>query len=205
MNKFYISSPPNKIHISSWGNKKNPLCLFLHGWMDNSASFESVINKLKKNWFCIAPDLRGFGKSKSKQVHFWFPEYLYDLDNVIKSISKRKINLIGHSMGANIAGLYAGINPNIINKLVLIEGFGMPDRSKEDACSHYKKWLTQTNNNIKIRDFNRNNIDEIINTKISNLPILDNDTNNFIEYNDGFSNEIKNDKSRSFWNLFKSK
>lgn len=90
MNKFYISSPPNKIHISSWGNKKNPLCLFLHGWMDNSASFESVINKLKKNWFCIAPDLRGFGKSKSKQVHFWFPEYLYDLDNVIKSINKKK-------------------------------------------------------------------------------------------------------------------
>ena len=63
-------------------------------------------------------------------MHFWFPEYLYDLDNVIKSISK-KINLIGHSMGANIAGLYAGINPDIINKLILIEGFGMPDRSKK--------------------------------------------------------------------------
>ena len=153
VNKFYISSPPNKIHISSWGSKKNPLCLFLHGWMDNSASFESVISKLKKNWFCIAPDLRGFGKSKSKQVHFWFPEYLYDLDNVVKSYNKKKINLIGHSMGANIAGLYAGINPNIINKLILIEGFGMPDRSKEDACTHYKKWLTQMNNGIQIRDF----------------------------------------------------
>ena len=62
-----------------------------------------------------------------------------------------------------------------------------------------------SNKNIKIKDFNRNNIDEIINTKISNLPILDNDTNNFIEYNDGFSNEIKNEKSRSFWNLLKSK
>ena len=54
------------------------------------------------------------------------------------SPTKKKINLIGHSMGANIAGLYAGINPNIINKLILIEGFGMPDRSKEDACAHYK-------------------------------------------------------------------
>ena len=61
----------------------------------------------------------------------------------------KKINLIGHSMGANIAGLYAGINPNIINKLILIEGFGMPDRSKEDACAHYKKWLTQMNNDIQ--------------------------------------------------------
>ena len=62
-----------------------------------------------------------------------------------------------------------------------------------------------SNKNIKIKDFNRNNIDEIISTKISNLPILDNDTNNVIEYNDGFSNEIKKEKSRSFWNLLKSK
>ena len=59
--------------------------------------------------------------------------------------------------------------------------------------------------NIETRDFNRNNIDEIINMKISNLPILMNDTNNVIQFNDGFSNEMKNDKPRSFWNLLKSK
>ena len=58
--------------------------------------------------------------------------------------------------------------------------------------------------NIQAKDFNRNNIDEIINTKISNLPILSNDTNNVFEFNDGFSNEIKNGKPRSFWNLLKS-
>ena len=62
-----------------------------------------------------------------------------------------------------------------------------------------------SNKNIKIKDFNRNNIEKIISTKISNLPILDNDTKNVIEYNDGFSNEIKNEKSRSFWNLLKSR
>ncbi len=59
--------------------------------------------------------------------------------------------------------------------------------------------------NIETRDFNRNNIDEIINMKISNLPILKNDTNNVIQFNDGFSNEMKNDKPRSFWNLLKTK
>ena len=59
--------------------------------------------------------------------------------------------------------------------------------------------------NIETRDFNRNNIDEIINMKITNLPILKNDTNNVIQFNDGYSNEMKNDKPRSFWNLLKSK
>ena len=58
--------------------------------------------------------------------------------------------------------------------------------------------------NIKDKEFNRNNIDQILNDKISNLPILKNDTDNVIEFNDGFSNEIKNDKPRSFWNLLNS-
>ena len=61
-----------------------------------------------------------------------------------------------------------------------------------------------SNKNIKNKDFNRNNIDEIIKKKISDLPILSNDTSNVIEFNDGFSDEIKNEKSRSFWDLLKS-
>ena len=61
-----------------------------------------------------------------------------------------------------------------------------------------------SNKNLESKKFNRNNIDQIINKKISNLPILKNDTNNVIEFNDGFSNEIKKNKSRSFWNLLKS-
>ena len=59
--------------------------------------------------------------------------------------------------------------------------------------------------NIEVKNFNRNNIDEIVNSKISNLPVLKNDTYNVIEFNDGFSNKIKDKKSRSFWNLLKTK
>ena len=62
-----------------------------------------------------------------------------------------------------------------------------------------------SNKNLESKEFNRNNIDKIINQKISNLPILKNDTNDVIEFKDGFSNEIKGDKPRSFWNLLKFK
>ena len=62
-----------------------------------------------------------------------------------------------------------------------------------------------SNNNLDSKEFNRSNINQIINTKISNLPILKNDTDNVIDFNDGFSNEIRNDKPRSFWNLLKFK
>ena len=61
-----------------------------------------------------------------------------------------------------------------------------------------------SNINIDAKEFNRLNINKIIDTKITNLPILNSDTNNVIVFNDGYSNEIKNDKPRSFWNLLKS-
>ncbi len=68
--------------------------------------------------------------------------------------------------------------------------------------SIYKYYIS--NKNIETKSFNRNNINEIINKKISDLPILNNDTDDIIVFNDGFSDEIKNDKLRSFWNLLKS-
>ena len=62
-----------------------------------------------------------------------------------------------------------------------------------------------SNKNLESKEFNRSNIDQIINKKISNLPILKNDTDNVIEFNDGNSSKINNDRPRSFWNLLKFK
>ena len=60
-----------------------------------------------------------------------------------------------------------------------------------------------SNKNIKNINLNRANIEAIIKTKISNIPILENDTNNVIEFNSSFSEEIKDNKRRSFWDLLK--
>ena len=62
-----------------------------------------------------------------------------------------------------------------------------------------------SNKNIEAKNYKRNNIDQIINNKLLNLPILKNNTDNVIQFNDGLSNKIKNDKPRSFWNLLKLK
>ena len=62
-----------------------------------------------------------------------------------------------------------------------------------------------SNKNIKTINLNRININDILNNKISNLPVLKNDTDNVIEFNSTFSEEISDNESRSFWNLLKSK
>ena len=66
----------------------------------------------------------------------------------------------------------------------------------------YKKNLS--NKKIKNIDIKPSNIEEIIERKISHLPILDNDTNNVIEFNTS-TDEIKNDERRNFWDLLKIK
>ena len=62
-----------------------------------------------------------------------------------------------------------------------------------------------SSNNVKTKGFNRSNINQILKEKISDLSVLDNDTNNVIDFNDSFESEIDEKKKRSFWNLLKDK
>ena len=62
-----------------------------------------------------------------------------------------------------------------------------------------------SNKNINIKEFNRSNINKIINEKASNLPELPNNTKNVIEFNNSISDKINIEKPRSFWKLLKSK
>ena len=67
----------------------------------------------------------------------------------------------------------------------------------------YKYYSSITNINNRIH--NRSNINEILKDKITDLPVLTNDTNNIIEFNNSLENESAKDKKRSFWDLIKQK
>ena len=62
-----------------------------------------------------------------------------------------------------------------------------------------------SNKNIDAKSYNRKNIDQILKEKISDLPVLENDTNNIIEFNNSLKNEIEKNKKRSFWDLLNKK
>mgnify|MGYP001482113698 CR=1 FL=1 len=69
----------------------------------------------------------------------------------------------------------------------------------------YIVFKNYSNINIDIKNYNRTNIDQILKEKVIGLPVLANDTDNVIEFNDSFENFMKDEKKRSFWNLLKSK
>ena len=60
-----------------------------------------------------------------------------------------------------------------------------------------------SNKNVDAKNYNRKNIDQILKEKIIDLPVLKNDTDNVIEFNNSLKDGIEENKKRSFWNLLK--
>ena len=151
----FIPIRDHQYHCRRWGNPAAPILLMLHGWMDVGASFQFVVDSLSHDWHVIAPDLRGFGLTTGpKTDSYWFPDYLADLDALIEHYSPNQpVNLIGHSMGGNVVGIYAGVRPERVARLVILEGFGLPVTKSGQAPQRYRKWLDELRNPPGMRPY----------------------------------------------------
>lgn len=145
-------------HLRHWGSADAPILYMLHGWMDVSASFQFLVDgllHLGRRWHIIAPDWRGFGLSdRSCDSAYWFPDYLGDLEAILRHYSgDQPANLLGHSMGGNIAMIYAGVRPQRVAKLINLEGFGLPAAPAAQAPVRYTQWLDELNEPPSLRTY----------------------------------------------------
>ncbi|MEO9384146.1 alpha/beta fold hydrolase [Chromobacterium phragmitis] len=146
----YLTVNHRRYHLRRWGPEDAPLLVLLHGWMDSSATFQFMIDALAGEWQVAAPDWRGFGDSQWNDGGYYFPDYLADLDDLLRQLSpNRPVKLLGHSMGAMIAGIYAGVRPERIEKLVLAEGFGLNPTRPAEAPGRYGRWLRESAQDIR--------------------------------------------------------
>lgn len=128
--------------IRHWGDLKAPIVFFLHGWMDSSATFQFVVDALKTSWHVIAPDWRGYGQSQWLSRPYWFPDYYADLHDILAHYSQSPVRLVGHSMGANIASTYAGLRPERVSQLVMMDFLGLAVPGDTDGSKQLNQWLT---------------------------------------------------------------
>lgn len=141
-------------HVSEWGEPGDRTLVYLHGWGDTGSAFQFVVDELPDHYHVIAPDWRGFGESGRNPGPYWFPDYLADLDELVDQIGiPSPFNLVGHSMGANVAGLYAGAMPERVATFVNVEGFGLPDSDVAEAPARYREWLSRQRTPETFREF----------------------------------------------------
>ena len=136
-----------RLHLHRWGTPvegRAPL-LLLHGWMDVGASWQFMADHLPADREVLAFDWRGFGLTESPAVdHHVFDDYLGDLDALLDQVSPdAPVDLVGHSMGGNVAMLYAGARPRRVRRLVNLEGFGLADVPAEQAAARHGQWLDE--------------------------------------------------------------
>jgi pimeloyl-ACP methyl ester carboxylesterase len=136
-----------RYHVRVWGQPRTgePPLVMVHGWMDVAASYQFVVDAMRRDRYVIAPDWRGYGLTELPGTdNYWFPDYLADLDFLLDHYAPAEpVDLVGHSMGGNIAMLYAGARPERIRALVNLEGFGMPASKPAQAPGRYAKWIEQ--------------------------------------------------------------
>lgn len=136
-----------RLHVREWGPESAPRLYLLHGWMDASPSFQFIVDELKREWHLIAPDWRGFGLSAWSGVDsYWFPDYFADLDallSVIEGNDETPVHLVGHSLGGNVALIYAGIRPQRVGGVVALDASGLQDMPVDEAPARYRRWLDQ--------------------------------------------------------------
>jgi pimeloyl-ACP methyl ester carboxylesterase len=101
-------------------NKSRPSLVFLHYFGGSSQAWTEVIEKLARDFHCVAPDLRGFGASDEPAENLALEDYADDVECLISTLALENFVLIGHSMGGKIALAFAARNPKNLRSLILL-------------------------------------------------------------------------------------
>lgn len=117
--------------------------VLVHGFADLGYGWREVAERLAQHGHVIAPDLRGHGDSDwiSGGGYYHFMDYVADLDDVIVQLARRRVVLVGHSMGGSVSSYYAGTRPERLSALALFEGLGPPDMAALDGPTRTAMWI----------------------------------------------------------------
>jgi len=134
-----------RYHVRRWGDDALPKLVLLHGWLDVSETFHFFAQPLLDRWQILAPDLRGFGYTQWQPADgYWFPDYVADVDALFDQyVTDGPAVVIGHSMGAQVAALYAGARPQRVNRLVCLDGPFVRETPAERIQPNFVNWLDE--------------------------------------------------------------
>jgi pimeloyl-ACP methyl ester carboxylesterase len=117
--------------------------VLVHGFLDLGFGWHEVGDRLAKHAHVIAPDMRGHGDSDwiGAGGYYHFADYVADLDEVIERTTRKRLIVVGHSMGGSICSYWAGMRPQRLHALALLEGLGPPDQSEVELPGRTALWI----------------------------------------------------------------
>jgi pimeloyl-ACP methyl ester carboxylesterase len=114
-----------RLHYLDWGNDTAPHMLMIHGIRDHCRTWDWVAQQLRNRYHIVAPDLRGHGDSAwAYGSAYGHMDYVYDIAQLVRQARLKPVTLVAHSMGGTIACQYAGIYPENVARMIIVEGVG---------------------------------------------------------------------------------
>jgi pimeloyl-ACP methyl ester carboxylesterase len=136
---------------------KGNAVVLIHGFLENSTMWKTIIPELSKKNRIITIDLLGHGKSDCLGYAHSMELFAQTLEAVLKHLRIRKVLLVGHSLGGYVALAFANKNPLKVKGLCLLNS-----TSNEDTEAR-KNLRTRANRMVQ------SNFESMVKISISNL------------------------------------
>ncbi|MHC1736529.1 MAG: alpha/beta fold hydrolase [Ignavibacteriaceae bacterium] len=123
----------NGISVHTYGDKKNPAIIFVHGFVYDTSMWLKQIKHFQHNYYCVAYDIRGMGNSDVGDGQYTMDSHVDDLFDVITESGIDKPVLTGLSMGGYISLRAVERDESKFSKLILLD-------TKSDADNNEGKF-----------------------------------------------------------------
>jgi pimeloyl-ACP methyl ester carboxylesterase len=116
-----LSSSAASLHYFRGGS--GPTLVLLHGAGDQAGAWSRIVPALQSKYELVIPDLPGHGESEPRTGPLGIGAMLSGVEALLDSVVPRApLILVGNSLGAWIATLYAHRHPERISRIVLVNG-----------------------------------------------------------------------------------
>ncbi len=165
-----IDIPGLTITYKAWGAPDKPVLLALHGWLDNANSFDDIASSLTHKFYVVAIDLPGHGASSfiAKGHYYQIIDSLFMLVTLIRALKIEKAHLLGHSLGACLSSLLAGIAPQYVASVALIEGLGPFSSPEHTSCQQLSRFIDMLPNIRPFSSKTYTTFTEAVNARMQN-------------------------------------
>ncbi len=126
----FYDSQRLKLHYVEWGTPGGRPLILLHGGRDHARSWDWVAQALGEGYHIVAPELRGHGDSDwAIGSSYPMADSIYDLRRLFAHLGWKSAPIVAHSLGGVITMHFTGAFPELVERLVVIEGWRFSTRS----------------------------------------------------------------------------